>query len=116
MVLVWMAATRELILNLHTQKLLNHNYIKPQLYNPISSHVSTCFVDTIHTLLIIPGIRILNNIRKFSHTKTRLISMIFKPIYVLDTITKRPKKHNYFEILEFDTHVKIYLQHHIFWC
>ena len=65
--------------------------------------MQVCVLMTPYILLIIPGIRILNNIRKFSHTKTRLISMIFKPIYVLDTITKRPKKHNYFEILEFDS-------------
>ena len=40
MVLVWMAETRELILNLHTQKLLNHNYIIQYLIKQIPSQIS----------------------------------------------------------------------------
>jgi len=62
MVLVWMAATRELIMNPHTQKLLTHNYIS-QNYRMPFSHVGTCSGDTIHTLLTIT--RILN-IEKFT--------------------------------------------------
>jgi len=72
----------------HT-KTPQHNYIS-QNYRMPFSHVGTCSGDTIHTSITLLTItRILNNIRKFSHTKTRLISMIFKPIYVLDTITKK---------------------------
>ena len=39
MVLVWMAETRELILNLHTQKLLNHNYITQYLIKQIPKQI-----------------------------------------------------------------------------